>query len=240
MAIRGLQKELTCSLCLEIFKEPRQLPCLHIYCTACVSSLLKGARTRTFDCPQCRQQVQIPGAGVEGFPKVFKVASLLAIYEEMLAVRETAMCKVHPTQELAMFCEGCNTVLCRDCYINTKCREGGGGGRGHWKGYITEIAPSLRAELVMQVVEAKEVEGLTDALRSSELALEQVARCHEGLIQGVEERFAALTRSLQKEKIGTNRQRNGQKERHTGHTHREALKAKQRSTRCYCLGESCM
>ena len=200
MAERGkdqLKKELTCSLCLEIFQEPRQLPCLHIYCTDCVSSLLKGTRTRSFACPQCRQQVPIPAAGTQGFPKAFKVASLLAIYEEMLNVRDKSMCKVHPTQELAMFCEACNSVLCRDCYINTKCQEGGS---GHRKSYITDITPGLRAELGTQVVEVKEMEGLDDALSSSEQALEKVAVCHESLIQGVEERFAALMTSLQKEK----------------------------------------
>lgn len=34
--------EITCSLCLEEFKDPRILPCFHTYCKLCLDELLKS------------------------------------------------------------------------------------------------------------------------------------------------------------------------------------------------------
>ncbi len=36
-----LEEELRCSLCLELFTEPRTLPCGHTYCTMCLQDVCK-------------------------------------------------------------------------------------------------------------------------------------------------------------------------------------------------------
>ena len=40
--IRQIEEELTCTVCLGIFVEPKVLPCLHTYCKKCVESLIKS------------------------------------------------------------------------------------------------------------------------------------------------------------------------------------------------------
>ncbi|XP_042310921.1 E3 ubiquitin-protein ligase TRIM7-like isoform X2 [Sceloporus undulatus] len=49
-----LQKEASCSICLELFREPVSIPCGHSFCQACISHCWK--EEGPFACPQCRQQ----------------------------------------------------------------------------------------------------------------------------------------------------------------------------------------
>ena len=37
---KGFNEELTCSVCLELFKTPKTLPCLHTFCEECLKGML--------------------------------------------------------------------------------------------------------------------------------------------------------------------------------------------------------
>ncbi|KAG5271999.1 hypothetical protein AALO_G00160530 [Alosa alosa] len=62
-----LSRDLTCSICLEIFKQPVSLPCDHTFCEACISGYWSRPRGHaqgqgqgggggcTGSCPQCRK-----------------------------------------------------------------------------------------------------------------------------------------------------------------------------------------
>ena len=41
MALGGSSDIFTCALCLDDLKDPRALPCLHTFCTACMRPLVK-------------------------------------------------------------------------------------------------------------------------------------------------------------------------------------------------------
>ena len=55
-----IQKHLYCSICLEIFKTPKTLPCLHTFCEICLhdyicKTISPGSKNLCyFDCPLCR------------------------------------------------------------------------------------------------------------------------------------------------------------------------------------------
>ena len=57
-SLQKLDEELTCPVCTEHFKEPKVLPCCHYYCKTCVAALIKRARGRPFNCPECRREIQ--------------------------------------------------------------------------------------------------------------------------------------------------------------------------------------
>ena len=50
----------TCSVCLENFKDARALPCVHSYCKECLQGLVTPEGKLT--CPHCRLEVDVsPG-----------------------------------------------------------------------------------------------------------------------------------------------------------------------------------
>ena len=60
----NLHDEVSCSVCICTFTDPKQLPCLHSFCLHCLNGI---QRTSGFHgkitCPECRRQFQIPGSG---------------------------------------------------------------------------------------------------------------------------------------------------------------------------------
>uniref|UniRef100_A0A7N6BGN9 RING-type domain-containing protein n=1 Tax=Anabas testudineus TaxID=64144 RepID=A0A7N6BGN9_ANATE len=59
MAQQGIQldrEKLSCSICLDLLKDPVTIPCGHSYCMNCIESCWdEEAPKQTHSCPQCRQ-----------------------------------------------------------------------------------------------------------------------------------------------------------------------------------------
>lgn len=65
---KQLERLTTCSICLDKFRLPRILPCMHAFCLApCLSNLVEP-KGRSLRCPECRREHQIPPGGVQAFP----------------------------------------------------------------------------------------------------------------------------------------------------------------------------
>ncbi|KAJ8032662.1 E3 ubiquitin-protein ligase TRIM56 [Holothuria leucospilota] len=107
-----------CSICLEQLKEPKQLPCLHRYCKDCLNSIIQGTND-VIKCPECREEIQIPTNGVDGFKTDFYSKSLVEyvqIQQSLTSdeVRECYGCSKH--LRVAAYCFKCNDFLCKDCH----------------------------------------------------------------------------------------------------------------------------
>ena len=78
-----VRKEVTCSVCLKIFEEPKILPCLHTFCVKCLQTLWQQADAvginRIIHCPQCREKVQL--SSVQELRPSFSVSHLLEIVD---------------------------------------------------------------------------------------------------------------------------------------------------------------
>lgn len=48
---------LTCTICLEVYKEPQTLPCLHTFCKECLHNFIKKSSSKqdSSNCPICRR-----------------------------------------------------------------------------------------------------------------------------------------------------------------------------------------
>ena len=82
MAARQLLvvKELTeCSICTEVFTDPRVLPCQHTFCLKCLTNY--GNDRRPGDrvpCPLCKKVFSIPDEGLSATQKNFDMEKLLS------------------------------------------------------------------------------------------------------------------------------------------------------------------
>ena len=137
-ALKRLEEQLNCSICLDTFTDPKLLQCFHVYCQQCLVPL--GVRDQqgqlSLTCPTCRQVTPIPPSGVAGLQSAFHINHLLEIQDSVkklqnppanleVAVGGTVVenppknaaqfCFEHDEEELKLYCETCGELICYKC-----------------------------------------------------------------------------------------------------------------------------
>ena len=118
----GVDKELTCAICLSRYNQPKFLPCLHSYCKGCLEDMLKKSREKkSITCPQCKVVHELPPQGIDGFTTFFTINNLL----ELLHIHENAVAET-PVESIKCSsgldenpaiarCLTCSDYLCESC-----------------------------------------------------------------------------------------------------------------------------
>ena len=133
IALKKLEEELNCPICLDTYTDPKLLQCFHIYCQECLVPL-QGQLGIT--CPNCRQVTPVPDRGVAGLQPAFHINRLLEIQEsyqkklqdpeatleeaaptDVNPVKKTRYCFVHEGKELELYCETCEELICWKCVV---------------------------------------------------------------------------------------------------------------------------
>ena len=114
----NLKEEVSCSVCMQLYTNPKQLPCLHIFCLECLNNLARtSARSGKIKCPLCQREVDIPESGtLDTLPNCFHMKNLL----DILAIKECDTAKVtcgncEIKREEASYCFHCGKFWCNDC-----------------------------------------------------------------------------------------------------------------------------
>ena len=69
-----------CSICTEVFTDPRVLPCIHTFCLQCLLNYGKNKQPwGRMACPLCRKEFTIPDDGLAGTQKNFFMEQLLHV-----------------------------------------------------------------------------------------------------------------------------------------------------------------
>ena len=145
-ALKRLEEQLNCSICLDTFTDPKLLQCFHVFCQQCLVPL--GVRDQqgqlSLTCPTCRQVTPIPANGVRGLHSAFHINHLLEIQNsvqklqnppsplegavggtilENPPINAAQFCFEHK-EELKLYCETCGDLICYKCAL----KKGG----KHW------------------------------------------------------------------------------------------------------------
>ena len=186
-----LEKEVTCSICLGIFKEPKKLPCDHVYCKECLRGLALKSHNATISCPECRTHVQVPGNDVDNIPTAFRVNRLVEVFQE---VNVAEMCQVHPAQPLAIYCETCKKQLCRDCMLMSI-----GEHANHEHGYFEEMAAKYREKLVgkKSLINSTQKPSISTALKEITAVESGIANHEQKCQDDIEHTFEEMISVLQ-------------------------------------------
>ena len=122
----GVDKELTCAICLCRYDHPKILPCLHSYCKGCLEKLVKRTHPQQqITCPQCKEVHQLPPQGIDAFKTYFTINNLV----ELLRVHEATTPKESTEGTVMILCESgvdenpavahcltCSDHLCESCF----------------------------------------------------------------------------------------------------------------------------
>ncbi|CAH3038403.1 unnamed protein product, partial [Porites lobata] len=123
----NLHDEVSCSVCMCPFTDPKQLPCLHSFCLHCLNGIQRTSGVRgKITCPKCRRQFQISGSGnPRELPTNFRINSLL----DVLAIKECSTvnvkcrnCDKRSTQTL--YCFQCCSFWCDECIVGHNIMRG--------------------------------------------------------------------------------------------------------------------
>ena len=106
-----ISKHLECPVCMDIFRDPRLLPCAHTICKGCLESLMRDS---SIECPVCRAKHAIPPNKADGFSCNFVVAGMI-----------DSWCGECRSKEPEVECSHCNKRLCVDCQTSHLSFEGG-------------------------------------------------------------------------------------------------------------------
>ena len=124
---RKVKEELTCTICQDLFNEPKILPCLHSFCSGCLKEWPGGdfdnldASRRHLECPLCRAKIQLSTPrSIEELPSHFSAIRLVEIVrllqEQAGRKKVTPMCQNCDDEENAIsFCSKCAIYLCEFC-----------------------------------------------------------------------------------------------------------------------------
>ena len=116
--LHNLHEEVSCSVCMSPFTEPKILPCFHTFCLHCLNDLQRtSGKHGEITCPECRRNYQVPGSGYpKDLPANFRMNSLL----DVMAIQKCNVAGVkcgncEKTSAQSFYCYKCCAFWCDDC-----------------------------------------------------------------------------------------------------------------------------
>ena len=147
--LESLKKEAECPLCLETVRNPKTLPCLHLFCLECLDGLANFARTQlqtTIKCTVCQTSILIPDTDTfANLPSSFylsRVVDVLALEDSSVQAQKCNSCDEN--SPATSYCFVCQSFMCASCFqYHQRCTTT----RGHRNVLIDETASSRCARV---------------------------------------------------------------------------------------------
>ena len=113
-----LDTQLECSRCLNTYKEPKILPCFHVFCKSpCLEQLVvTNEQQRSLICPTCNEQVILTEEGISGLQSDFQIDRLFEIDIFNKAATSTdTQCGSCEEGKATGYCQDCEQFVCDEC-----------------------------------------------------------------------------------------------------------------------------
>ncbi|KAL3881690.1 hypothetical protein ACJMK2_028094 [Sinanodonta woodiana] len=119
---------LHCKICLESYKDPKTLVCLHTFCSHCLQQHVDSDSSRSsrfmiynryITCPLCRRKTEIPSGGIKRLPDNFLLSSLTDAVDRRRPSKippcEICISDKRRGNEACSKCLDCTKLLCKSC-----------------------------------------------------------------------------------------------------------------------------
>ncbi|XP_069020612.1 E3 ubiquitin-protein ligase TRIM69 isoform X3 [Embiotoca jacksoni] len=204
-----ISRDLTCSICLDLFKQPVSLPCDHTFCRGCIEGYWTGPRSPgqggTGSCPQCRKVYpgqcyrpnRIVANIVESYCHGLEESGTEACLADVGMTERAPVprCNRH-REELKLYCDEDQELVCLVCGLSQEHRN-------HTMVCVQEAEKKYRASLNSSMDSLKA--ELNTALQYDREAEDEVKKLKEhtaDLKQRIEAQFSDLHQFLyQEEKL---------------------------------------
>ena len=114
-----LEEQLTCPVCLDLYTNPKTLPCLHSFCEACIERFPQDKEGETYylSCPTCRHRTELPGGETGAFPEAFTINNLKDAHSLLKKVSDPQQvtCDNCNAANATGYCKDCSKFLCQKC-----------------------------------------------------------------------------------------------------------------------------
>ena len=115
-----IEEEITCSICQDVFTEPKTILCLHTFCEQCIESSIESSRRSgsNISCPLCRTELS---QDVAKLPTNFAIKRLIEIFRKRQESMRTTprakpVCGECEDDALAVvWCVDCENFQCEEC-----------------------------------------------------------------------------------------------------------------------------
>ena len=119
-ANKKLEEQLTCAICLDLYTNPKTLPCLHYFCQQCMEGLPLNHQGDNYfiSCPTCHHHTRLPRTtGAADFPTAFHINNLKEVYNLMTKVsgHQEVTCDNCTITNATGYCKECAKFLCPKC-----------------------------------------------------------------------------------------------------------------------------
>ena len=116
----NLREEVSCSVCSDLFTDPKHLSCLHSFCLKCLRGWYETCEGGdAIRCPKCQTFSQVPASGdLKDLPTSFYLNGLI----DVLAIKECSKTQVKcgncdQKTSVATYCFQCCIFYCEECLI---------------------------------------------------------------------------------------------------------------------------
>ena len=154
--VENLKKQVTCSICLDTYTDPKILSCFHTFCCKCLEEhATKTHRQGKFRCPECQAEINLPeGNRFDRLPTSFHHNSLVGLLEteDREALLRPPFCSQHKNERLRYFCSSCEACICPVCFAEDH--------RGHEFDVIEKAVEEDKKYIMLNVDTIKEKANL--------------------------------------------------------------------------------
>ena len=154
--VENLKKQVTCSICLDTYTDPKILSCFHTFCCKCLEEhARKTHRQGKFRCPECQAEIDLPeGNRFDRLSTSFIHNSLLGLLEteDREVLLKPPFCSQHKKERLRYFCSSCEACICPVCFAEDH--------RGHEFDVIEKAVQEHRKYIMLNVDTIKEKANL--------------------------------------------------------------------------------
>ena len=114
--LKDIEEDLTCNICFQIFSNPKDLDCSHVFCLSCLENWIE--KKPKIECPECRQLTAVPLGGLVNLKSNIRLRSMVEKYAARLTPRAAIPnCPSHEGERQHFFCVTCCVLVCQACLV---------------------------------------------------------------------------------------------------------------------------